>query len=256
MYKDPPAPIDRFVLRLAKLSPLGKEARDALQNLRGKVIQASAGTDLVSPGARADGIHLIVEGLAGRFAQFSDGRRQITAIHLPGDVPDLHAVAVPIARPSLQALITTTVIKYPVEDLAALARRYPAVGEAFWAYGALDAVVLERWAGNLGRRSAVQRMAHLLCELSLRLADAGRGQRHAFSLPVTQQQLGDMLGLTPVHVNRTLKALRDQNVVTAKGRQFLVHDWESLAATADFDPSYLLLEAAEPAANQRRPAAA
>lgn len=256
MYSDPPSPLDRFVLRLASLSPLGEEERAALQHLRGRVIQAGAGTDLVVPGSRAEGIHLIVEGLAGRFAQFSDGRRQITALHLPGDVPDLNAAAVPVASPSLHALVTTTVIKYPIEELAGLARRYPAIAEAFWAYGALDAVVLERWAGNLGRRAAVQRMAHLLCELSLRLEDAGRGQRHEFSLPVTQLQLGDALGLTPVHVNRTLKALRDEGLLTVKGRTFVIHDWDRLAALADFDLSYLLLGYAGPADEARQSAAA
>jgi len=241
------SPIDRFVLRLGRLSPLGLREREVLQDLRGRIFQAEAGTDLIARGSHADHVHLIVEGLCGRFAQFSDGERQITALHIAGDVPDLHTVAARSAAPSLQTLVTSTLIRLPVDQMAALVRSHPAIGEAFWAYSAFDAMLLERWAANLGRRTAVQRMAHLLCEMALRLEDAAHGTCRDFALPITQPQLGDALGLTPVHVNRTLKMLREQGLVTITGRRVLVHDWTRLAELGDFDPSYLLLGGASPA---------
>lgn len=250
------SPTDRFMLRLARLSPLAAEERAALQDLRGRIVQVNAGVDLIQPGSHPDHVHLIVEGLCGRFAQFSDGNRQITALHIPGDVPDLHGAVAPAVAPSLQALITTTAVRIPRQHMAALARAHPTIGEAFWAYSSFDAALLERWAANLGRRTAPQRMAHLLCEMALRLEDADRGDRLDFVLPITQPQLGDALGLTPVHVNRTLKMLREQELATVKGRRFVIHDWDRLADLGDFDPAYLLLGRIRPPHRRAREVAA
>jgi len=236
------SPFGRFADRLASLSSIGPDHRAALLGLNGSVIQVPGGIDLVPPGEKARHAHFVVEGLVGRFAQFSDGKRQITAIHIPGDVADLHAVARPDVAPALQALVTTTLIRVPLDDMAALTRDMPALARAFWAYCAVDLAVLERWAASLGRRAAIQRMAHLLCEIGLRIEQSGRGSRRSFALPLTQQQLADALGLTPVHVNRTLKMLRGKGLITIRGRAYEVPDWKGLAAVGDFDPTYLMLE--------------
>lgn len=236
------SPFGRFATRLATLAPLGPRELTAVTSLGGSIVQVGAGVDLVAPGAPAHHVHFVVEGLIGRFAQFSNGMRQITALHIPGDVADLHAAVRPSAAPALQALVTTTLVRVPLQELAQLARSLPALTEAFWAYCAVDVAVLERWAANLGRRTAAQRMAHFLCEVGLRIEQAGRGDRRNFPLPLTQPQLGDALGLTPVHINRTLKALRSDGLIAIAGRDFHVHDWERLAALGDFDAGYLLLE--------------
>jgi len=235
------SPFSTFVERLCALSPLGEEEQTALLGLSGSILQVRAGVDLVPPGEKATFVHLIVEGLVGRFAQFSDGKRQITAVHLPLDVADLHSVARPALAPALQALTTTTLVRVPLATLSSLTRSSPTIAEAFWAYCAVDIAILERWAANLGCRAATQRMAHFLCEVALRIEDAGRGSRLDFELAITQPQLGEALGLTPVHVNRTLKALRDQGIMGATGKRYQVLDWERLCALGDFDPVYLLL---------------
>ena len=224
------------------MSALGQDEQAALLGLGGSIVQVRAGVDLVQPGEKAVHVHLVVEGLIGRFAQFSDGKRQITAVHLPSDVADLYSVARPALAPALQALTTTTLVRVPLAAMSNLTRSSPAIAEAFWAYCAVDIAVLERWAANLGCRAATQRMAHFLCEIGLRIEDAGRGNRLDFELSITQPQLGEALGLTPVHVNRTLKALRDQGILGATGKRYRVLDWKRLCALGDFDPVYLLLD--------------
>lgn len=234
--------LEQFAERLHRLSPLSGEDRDCLMGMGGDIIQARANIDIVLPGTVTDYCHLIVEGVIGRFAQFSDGKRQITAIHIVGDMADLRAVATPALSPAMQALTTSTLLRFTTHELRAIARSRPALAQAFWAYSAVDAAVVERWAANLGRRTASQRMAHFLCEFGLRMENAGRGDRLNFTLDLTQTQLGEALGLTPVHVNRTLKAFRTQHLVTTTKRDFLVHDWERLAALGDFDRTYLTID--------------
>lgn len=234
--------LERFTDRLHSLSPLSGDDRAALLGMNGDIIQARANVDIVLPGANSDYSHLIVEGIVGRFAQFSDGRRQITAIHIAGDMADVRAVATPGTALPMQALTTSTLLRFTIHELRAIVRSRPAVAEAFWAYSAVDASVVERWAANLGRRTASERMAHFLCEFGMRMENAGRGDRLAFTLDLTQAQLGDALGLTPVHVNRTLQALRTQHLITTTGRDFAIHDWERLAVLGDFDLAYLQIE--------------
>ena len=127
------------------------------------------------------------------------------------------------------------------KELRAIAAASPRIVQAFWVYAAVDAAVLARWAVNLARRDAKGRMAHLLCETGLRLEWSGQGMRGEFLLDLTQGQIGDALGLTPVHVNRTLKTLKQLGVVQVDGRVFRIPDWPRLAAIAEFDPEYLQL---------------
>ena len=236
------SPIEQFAERLHRLSPLSGDDRDALGAVRGDIIQARAGTDLLPGSDGGEACHLVVEGLVGRFTQFHNGSRLIVAVYVPGDMADLHAVATPRLAPPLQALTTATLIRFPLRELQAAARARPALAHACWAYSAVDTAVIAAWAASLGRKSALQRMAHLLCEVGVRMEQSGRGSRHEFMLELTQPQLGEILGLTPVHVNRTLKALKGQGLVAVSGRTFQVRDWDQLAAIAEFDPDYLQID--------------
>jgi CRP-like cAMP-binding protein len=239
MQSTPLSPIEQFAARLHDLSPLSAEDREALEHLRGIIIQAKASTDLVPLGDTAEYCHLVVEGLVGRFAQFSDGARLIVAIYVPGDIADLHSVATPQLAPPLQTLTTCTLIRYRLRELRAAATSRPALAQAFWAYSSVDASVIATWAASLGRKSAIGRMAHLLCEVGVRMEQSGRGDRRHFTLELTQSQLGEALGLTPVHVNRTLKVLRTQGLFAVSGRAFEIAEWDKLAKLGDFDPRYL-----------------
>jgi CRP-like cAMP-binding protein len=236
-----PTALLNFVDRLSALSPLSNADVAALHGLTAQVTRVRANSDIVAPGSDFESAILVASGLVGRFLQLSDGRRQTTAIHLPGDIADLHRVATPKAGSALQALTNATIVRLSSRELRAVALASPAITRAFWIYSAVDAAILTRWAANL-RRDAKARMAHLLCEIGTRMEYSGQGERGEFLLELTQAQIGDALGLTPVHVNRTLKALKALGAVEVEGRIIRIPDWPRLAAIADFDPDYLQLE--------------
>ena len=242
MYLSARSALSTFVDRLAMLSPLTSEDMAALKGLEAQPTRVRANGDIVLPGAPFEHVVLVASGLVGKYQQLADGRRQTTAIHIPGEIADLHRVATPKAGSALQALTNAEIVLISARELKALAIASPRITQAFWVYSAIDAAVLSRWAVNLGRREAKARTAHLFCEIGLRMESLGQGMRDDFLLELTQAQLGDALGLTPVHVNRTLKALKEIGVVEVEGRIFRIPDWPRLAAIAEFDPEYLQID--------------
>ncbi len=234
--------IENLVQRLSSLSPLSRDDMDALRALTGEASRLRGNVDIVSPGQGFDHACLVVSGIVARFIQLSDGRRQFTAFHMPGDIADIHRVAAPLAGSALQTLSTATIVRVPASELRKIAFASPTITQAFWAYAAVDAAMLAQWAVNLGRRDAKSRMAHFLCEIGVRSENAGLGRSDEFILEASQTQIGDALGLTPVHVNRTLKALRQSGVLSIDGRIVRIDKWPALVAIADFDPAYLQLD--------------
>ena len=233
---------DLFIDRLSALSPLPQEARAALSAITGRAQQGRANSDILPVHPQANYACLIIAGLAGRFEQMGDGNRQITALHVVGDMVGLEALAMPDVYFPTQALSTVTVLCIPLAALRSVAADFPSVAQAFWAYSAVSAAVLAKWTANLGRKSAQGRMAHLLCEMGLRIEQGGQGNRLHYTLEATQTQLADALGLTSVHVNRTLRALKVAGLISCKGRVVHIHDWPRLAVLGDFCADYLQIK--------------
>jgi len=227
-----------FLDRLTARSVLTDEESQAILNLPRRASQVDANRDFVRIGERVDHCCFIVEGVMGRFGQTSQGTRQITALHISGDVADLHSVVRPVGTSAIQALSTTSVLRISHEALRKVAGRFPAVAEAFWRDCMVDAAVLSQWVVNVGRRDAKTRLSHLLCEMAVRTGDDRRPQLR-YPFPVTQAHLADMTGLTPVHVNRTLKALRDDGLVIVRDRVVQILDWKRLTKLGEFDAGYL-----------------
>jgi CRP-like cAMP-binding protein len=238
-----------FLDRLTTRSVLSNAERKAILALPTRASQISANHDFVRIGERVDHCCFIVEGMMGRFGQTSDGIRQITALHVPGDIADLHSVVRPVGTSAIQALSTTTVLRISHKDLRKVAARFPAVAEAFWRDCVVDAAVLSQWVVNVGRRDAKTRVAHLLCEMAVRTGDDRTPQLN-YPFPATQSHLADMTGLTSVHVNRTLRALRDDGLVTVQARAVQIHDWNGLKKVGEFDAEYLAADTG-PDARQR-----
>lgn len=234
--------LENFVSRLGALSPLSQDDITTLLELPAEAARLKGNSDILSSGESFDYACLVVTGIVARFVQMRDGRRQFTAFHMPGDIADIHRVATPLAGSALQTLSTATIVKVPAKDLKAIAARSPAITQAFWAYAAVDAALLAQWVVNLGRRDARSRMAHFLCEIGVRSEQSAIGTRTEFILEASQSQIGDALGLTPVHVNRTLKGLKDSNLISVDGRIVRVINWPSLANIGDFDAGYLQLD--------------
>jgi CRP-like cAMP-binding protein len=171
-----------------------------------------------------------------------DGGRQIMSIHMKGDVVDLQNSLLRTSDHNVQALTNIEVAFIPIEAVQKVAFDRPTVGRAMWYETLVDASISREWTLNAGRRDSLTRTAHLLCEFAVRLETAGLGEQYAYELPMTQDQLADALGLTSVHVNRTLKALDGRNLIERSKRSVKILDWKQLAALGDFDTNYLHLD--------------
>ena len=233
--------LQSFVDRLTARSALTANERQAILQLPVRSARITARRDFVQEDAQISYSCLIVSGLVGRFGQVNSGTRQITALHIPGDMADLHSAVRPIGIGGLHALTDTTILKVPHDEIRRLAARFPAVAEALWRDCMLDAAVLMQWVVNVGQRNAKTRLAHIFCEMAVRYG-ADRSALAEFAFPITQEQLGEATGLTAVHVNRTLKWLRDAELATLRSGVVTVYDWPKLARAAEFDPAYLIAD--------------
>lgn len=229
-----------WMRRLRLRSTLSDAEVQGLLNLPGDLVDYEPNRDFVRLGEHMHSACVVVSGLAGRFDQTASGARQITALHIPGDACDLHSVPVENSSSALQALTRTKVLHISHEALRALAAEFPAVAMAFWRDCVVDAAILSKWTLNIGRASARQRVAHLLCELALRYRVINEDICD-FPFPATQTHIGDMTGMTNVHINRTLRGLADEGVAKVRGGRIVITDWAALAAEGDFDPLYLHL---------------
>ncbi len=231
--------LQTFLNRLLSRSVLTDEEQQAILNLPGEFALVKANHDFVGLGQDVHHATLVVEGLVGRFDQNSDGLRQITAIHIPGDMADLHSVVQPEAISALQALSVATILRVPHIAIRAATASLPALAEALWRDCMVDSALLSKWVANVGRRDARARIAHLLCEMASRLCVIPASGSFAFPFAVTQFQLADATGLTSVHVNRVLRSLRELGLADVSKREVKVLDWHSLCAIGDFNNDYL-----------------
>lgn len=191
---------------------------------------------------------LMLSGFAIRHKIVGDGGRQIVAVHMKGDLVDLQNSFLTVADHSVQVLAESEVALIARDAIRELAFSRPAVGLAMWRDTLVDASVFREWIANVGRRDARTRIAHLLCEFSLRLKVAGLGGGSDYELPMTQEQIADTVALTSVHVNRTLKSLEaDGFIARRNSRSVTIGDWSKLAEVGDFDSNYLHLAPGEPA---------
>lgn len=198
---------------------------------------ALAALSLLLEKLRAPGGRIL--GMIGRFDQNRNGLRQITAIHLPGDMANLHSVVQPQATSALQALSVTTILRVPHEALRAATARHPTLAEALWRDCMVDPAILSQWVVNIGRRDAQSRIAHLLCEIATRLGATGYGDAFIFAFGATQLQLADAARLTTVHVNRVVRGLRERGLVDVRKTEVRVLDWAGLVAAGEFNANYL-----------------
>jgi len=230
-----------LIRKLESMAPLLPDERAALLRLPLRLKTLPADQDIVREGDTPAESCLIVEGFACRYNLTDGGRRQILSFHISGDIPDLQSLHLTIMDHSLGTLVPSKLAFIQHDDLRSLMRDCPRLGDLFWRDTLIDAAVFRQWMVGLGRRSAHSRIAHLLCELLVRLRAVELVEDHAFALPVTQAELADALGISTVHVNRVLQDLRGDNLITLHGGSVKVLDWERLKRAGEFDPTYLHL---------------
>jgi CRP-like cAMP-binding protein len=180
--------------------------------------------------------------IACRYKDLHDGNRQITELHVAGDFLDLHSFTLKRLDHFVLALTPCKLAVLPHSHLTEITERHPHLTRLYWFGTNLDAAIHREWAVSLGRRSALSRMAHLFCELNVRLGIVGLAEGPHYDLPLTQADVADCLGITPVHCNRVLQELRERKLVEWKGGRVSILNKNELARVAEFDPSYLYLE--------------
>jgi CRP-like cAMP-binding protein len=228
-----------LVRRWSRHSTLGSSDRDAVIALPYVRKTFTKDAYMVREGQRTNECSLLLRGFAYRQKLLSNGSRQIISIHIPTEFVDLQNGILGVADHSVQSLDRCEAAVIPREALLDMAARRPALRMAMWIDTLIDASIFREWVVNVGRRDARTRVAHLLCELVVRLEKIGMGRDGMVDFPLTQEQLADCTGLTAVHTNRTLQALRKDGLIKLGARSLTVLDWERLRETADFDELYL-----------------
>ena len=196
---------------------------------------------IIKEGDRPDDVHLIVDGWAARYKMLSDGSRQIVAFLLPGDFCDLHVAVLGRMDHTIVALTACRVAFIPNAQMDELTSHHNSLTKALWWGTLVDEAVLRSWVVN-SRRDAHQRIAHLICELHVRLKQIDLVNGDRFDLPLTQDDIADATGLTAVHTNRTLQRLRAEGLIELRNRVLTVLNVGELREAAGFDPGYLHIE--------------
>ena len=231
-----------LIRKLETIFTLAENERAALLNLPLQVTTIRADQDIVREGDRPTRSCALLEGFASTFKVTAEGKRQITAFHIPGDIPDLQSLHLEVLDSSLGTLTPCRVGFIQHEALHEMCDHYPRIARALWRETLIDASIFREWTVNNGRREAYARIAHILCELMARLEAVGLASGHTCEIPITQNELADATGLSNVHVNRILQQLRADDLITLKGNTLKVLDWDQIRQAGQFDPTYLHLQ--------------
>jgi CRP-like cAMP-binding protein len=235
------SPLGRMFETLAAHTELEPDDRAAVLALPHSIRWLNPATYILREGERSSHCSVLLQGFAYRHKIVAEGARQIVGICLPGELLDLHAALLDRSDENIQSLSGVRVASIPVDALHRLMDSHRRVSRAIMARAMVEAAVYREWMANIGRRDARARMAHFLCELAVRQQAVGIAQAKAYELPMTQEQLADLLGLTSVHVNRTLQVLEADGLIERQRRRVAIVDWNALAGVGDFRPHYLHL---------------
>jgi CRP-like cAMP-binding protein len=234
--------IDVHLKKLRRRDDLSTDEEQAVRDLVSHTIEVAADKVFVRAGETLNHSTVLLKGWAARAKDLPTGQRQFAEIHVPGDFTDLHSFTLKRLDHDVVTLTPCVLAVVPHERLKAMTERLPHLTRVYWFATNLDASIHREWALSLGRRSAIGRMAHLFCELLIRLQIVGLTSANSYDFPLTQVELGESLGLTPVHVNRTLQEMRRTGLIELENRRMNILDLDALKGIADFDDSYLYLE--------------
>jgi CRP-like cAMP-binding protein len=230
-----------LIRKMESAHTLTDDERQALETLPMQVQFIKADQDIVREGDRPSRSCLLLSGFACTYKVTAQGKRQIVSFNIPGDIPDLQSLHLKTLDNSIGTISPCRVGFITHEDLQDICARFPRITAALWRHTLTEAAIFREWVLNVGRRETYTRMAHVLCELLVRLEVVGLVEDHACDLPITQGEFADALGFTPVHVNRLLQQLRAEGLIDLKGDQLTIPDWDRLKEVGEFDPTYLHL---------------
>jgi len=233
--------IERLIRNLGARDELDELEISMLNRIVGRERTVSVGHDIVSQGSRPMQSTVLLDGIAARYRVLENGKRQITAIHVPGDFVDLHAFMLKTMDHGVVALSPCKVATATHKDLTTVTETNPHLSRVLWLSTVIDGAIHREWIVAMGRRSKKAHLAHLICELFTRLALVGLVKDGTFHLPLSQTEVADALGVSLVHLNKTLQSLRSDGVVQWADRRITVLQWDRLANIGEFDDTYLNL---------------
>jgi CRP-like cAMP-binding protein len=235
--------LEALFRKLDLRDPLHPEERTALEESASPPRRYVSGQEMVVQGSSPQESTVLLEGLTARANTLYDGGQQITALHIPGDFVDLHSFLLPRMDHSVVALTNCLVTTIAHERLRTLTARLPHLARLLWLSTLLDAAIHRQWIVGMGQRDALGQAAHLLCEMSLRLEVVGQSRDHTYELDLHQGELANTLGRSRATVNAALQAMRNKGLISWKGSTVCITNWAGLVELAEFDPTYLQLEA-------------
>jgi CRP-like cAMP-binding protein len=230
-----------LIRRLQTISGIDDQDIATIRSLPIDLKTYEAGEYIVRDGARPTACCLLVEGFGIRSKTTFEGRRQILSIHIPGEVPDLQSLYLHVLDHDLITLTQCRLGFIPHAALKILVRERPNVAEVFWRDTLIDSAMFREWIVNVGQRPAASRLAHIVVELRERLKVIGRSQADRVEMPLTQEQIGEAMGITPIHANRIIKQLREDGVLEFHRGYVTVLNENKLEELAQFDDRYLHL---------------
>ncbi|MBR0753842.1 Crp/Fnr family transcriptional regulator [Bradyrhizobium jicamae] len=234
---EPSLDIAPFLSKLASRTALSFADQQALLSAASSALEVEKGDHVTAEGGVLSALFLVCSGMLQAVRTLPEGDQQVVAVYLPGEMVNPAELVLERARTSVQALTAAVVLPIPLAALRKLIADRPAIATAIWRETSIQAAIQLEWLVAVGRRSARGRLAHLLCELSHRLQVSADGSGYDF--PLTQQELGDVLALSTVHVNRMLQTLRSQGLIELSRSTLHIKDRHALYELADFDPGYL-----------------
>jgi CRP-like cAMP-binding protein len=231
-------PHRKLVARLQAGLGVSEQDRETLTNMPHTIKTFANGEFVLRQGHRTNRCTIVMSGFLARQKLLGE-RNQILSFHVPGDIPDLHTLHLPVIDHDLRSVGPSTLALVTHSFLIETLVKSPALMRAFWRETLVDAAIYREWVANLGSRTALPRLAHLLCELASRLEIVGLLEKESFDLRFTQQDFADACGLSAVHVNRTIQELRRQKLIEWEGRVVRLPQRSELERMAEFDPAYL-----------------
>lgn len=233
--------VEALVRKLSRYAPLSTAEEETIRSLPSRIREYVRGEHIVREGDEPRESALLESGMAFRYRALAKGTRQIISLHIPGDFVDLHSFVLKPMDHGVAVAAQARVARVPHQHIALLLERHPKLAQNLMWDLALDAATFREWMVGLGRRDAYEHLAHLFCELYYRMRMAGLLIDQGFDLPLSQPELGDICGLSSVHVNRSLQALRSDGLIVSEKGRLLVPDIAKLCQAAGFDPAYLHL---------------
>jgi CRP-like cAMP-binding protein len=234
--------LNPLLRKLESVASVSADEKAAILDLPVTIRQMRADHDIVRERDRPTQCCLVLEGWLCRYKILESGARQIFSFHVGGDIPDLQSLHLRTMDHNLGTLVQSTVAFVPHDSVKNLAKDFPHICNVLWRDTLIDAAIFREWMVGMGRRDAPSRIAHVLCELFTKLRAVGLTTGNSCHFPITQSVLGDALGLSTVHVNRSLMELRGRGLIKLEKQVLTILKWDELQKEGGFDPLYLHLD--------------